>query len=210
MKDLIILGVGVHAGEMAEIVERVSVVKPTWNLLGYFVSKKGDGRVGGTLNGYPILGTSDDRGRFPDASFVPAYGYGDVADIPHSRLTTLIDQSAVVSRTARIGNGCVIYPNCFVGLNATLGDRVFVLSGCVISHDDVIEDDVSVASGVKLAGNLHVESGCYLGQGCTVRQNVRVGRNSMLGMGCVVVKDVPPNTVMVGNPGRKLRERSPS
>jgi len=120
---------------------------------------------------------------------------------------SLIHPSAVVSRTAHIGVGCVIYPHCYVGLNARINDFVFCLSGCIINHDDVIEERVIFASGVTLAGVVHVESDCYLGQGCQVRQHLRIGRNSLIGMGAVVVTDVPPNSVMVGNPARKLRER---
>ena len=99
----------------------------------------------------------------------------------------------------------MIYPHCFVGLNAQLGDSVFCLSGCVINHDNVIEDRVVLASGVTLAGSVHVESACYLGQACSVRQKLRVGSGSMIGMGAVVVKDVAPGSVIVGNPGRVLR-----
>jgi acetyltransferase-like isoleucine patch superfamily enzyme len=64
-----------------------------------------------------------------------------------------------------------------------------------------------MASGVVLAGSVHVEGGCYLGQFCTVRQQVRIGRGSLVGMGAVVLRDVPPNSVMVGNPARRLRDR---
>ena len=210
MTDLIILGVGVHAGEMAEIVERANAVKPTWRLLGYVADRKHEGRVGESFNGYPILGTSADLASYPRARFVPAYGYGDIAEIPEDRLATLIDPSTFVSRTVKVGRGCVIYPNCYLGLNAVIGDRVFTLSNCVINHDDHIANGTSLAAGVTLAGLVHVEAGCYLGQASTVRQNVRIGKGSMLGMGCVVVRDVPPNSVMVGNPARKLRERVPS
>ena len=91
-----------------------------------------------------------------------------------------------------------------------MGDFVFCLSGSVINHDNVIEDRVVFASGVALAGHVHVENGCYLGQSSTVRQFLTIGRGSMLGMGAVVVKDVPPNSVMAGNPARKLRDRDAS
>ncbi len=112
-----------------------------------------------------------------------------------------------MSRTAQIGAGCVIYPHSFVGLNAILGDRVFCLSGSVINHDVVLEDRVVVASGVSLAGSVYVEPDCYLGQACTVRQYVRIGRGSLIGMGAVVIHDVVPNSVIVGNPGQRLRDR---
>jgi sugar O-acyltransferase (sialic acid O-acetyltransferase NeuD family) len=204
MRDLLILGNGIHNLEMVEIVERVNQVRPTWNLIG-FVS--GDGRgVGEVRNGCPVVGGPEAIHEHPDALLVPEFGWPREST-PRERLTSLIDPSSFVSRTAAIGVGCVIYPNCFIGANASIGDYAFVLSGSVINHDGVLEDGVTLASGVMLAGEIHVEADCYLGQSCTVRQKLRIGRGSMVGMGAVVIADVEPNSVMVGNPARKLRER---
>lgn len=205
MQNLIILGVGVHALEMAEIVDRVNVREPRWRLLGYLSA---DGKHSGeTLNGRPVLGSAEDLNRFPNVCFVPAFGWPASAAVPRERLVSLIDPSCFVSRTARVGLGCVLYPNCYVGLNASIGDYVFCLSACIINHDDVIEDRTTLASNVTLAGHVRVESGCYLGQSCTIKQNRRIGRGSTVGMGAVVVKDVPPSSVVAGNPARPLPHR---
>ena len=205
MRELLILGTDVHAGEMAEIVERMNARQPMWRLLGFLTQDRA--RVGEVWNGYPILGTAADLEQYPEACLVPAFGWPETGGVAPERWVSLVDPSAFVSRTAILGAGCVIYPNCFVGLNARLGDRVFCLSGSVINHDDVLEDGVTVASGVLLAGQVHVEAGCYLGQGCTVRQFLRLGRGSMVGMGAVVIRDVPPGSIVVGNPARFLRPR---
>lgn len=203
MRDLLILGTGVHAAEMAEIVERINRVAPTWNLLGY-VAYDGQ-RAGEDFNGYPILGGRETIDERLDAALVPDYEWPKAHPLPRERVLSLIDPSAVVSRTATLGIGCVLYPGVFVGLNARLGDFVFALSGCRINHDDIIEDRVALASGVTLAGNLHIEADCYLGQSCSVRQFTRIGRGSLVGMGAVVIRDVPPGAVVVGNPARVLR-----
>ena len=68
MKDLIILGTGVHAGEMAEIVERINKVQPTWNLLGFITPS--ESKVGEIFNGYPVLGTRDVLCAYPGVSLV--------------------------------------------------------------------------------------------------------------------------------------------
>jgi sugar O-acyltransferase (sialic acid O-acetyltransferase NeuD family) len=205
VRELLILGVGVHAAEMAEIVERVNRVIPTWNLLG-FISPDGR-RVGELVNGYTVLGPPDSLSEHPDACLVPDNEWLRSLPVPRARLVSVVDPGAFVSRTAKIGAGCVIYPNCFIGLQASVGDEVFCLSGSVINHHDVLEDRVVVASNVSLAGSVHVEADCYLGQACTVRQYVHIGRGSLIGMGAVVIRDVPPNSVIVGNPGRRLRDR---
>lgn len=206
MRDLLILDTGVHTQEMVEIVGRINEVKPTWNLLGYIT--RDEKLVRQSLNGVPVVGTAADLPRYPDAALVPG-NEGDWKqgkDLPRHQLVSLIDPSVFVSRTARIGVGCVFYPGCYIGLNAKIGDFVFCLSGSTINHDDVIEDRVVMASGVTLAGVVHVEPDCYLGQSCTIRQYLKIGRHSLIGMGAVVVKNVPPNSVMAGNPARKIKD----
>jgi sugar O-acyltransferase (sialic acid O-acetyltransferase NeuD family) len=207
LQDLAILGIGAHAQEMAEIVERVNAVRPRWRLRGY-LSHNGR-QVGDTLNGYPVLGGPDGIGDLPEVVFSLGFVWPRPANVARERLVTLVDPTCFVSRTATVGAGCVLYPGCFVGANARIGDGVFCLSGVAINHDDVVEDNVSFASGATLAGQVRVEADCYLGQSCTVRQGLRVGRRAFIGMGAVVVKDVPPEAVMAGNPARKLRDRRP-
>ena len=206
MRDLIIVGAGVHAVEMAQIVERLNQRAPEWKLLGLAAP----GAALGERFGLPVLGGFEAVERHPQAFVVPDNDFVAHPELPDGRLASLIDPSCFVHPTARIGKGCVLYPHCFVGLNAVLGDRVFVLSGAIVNHDDVIDSGVILCSHVTLAGSVHVESGCYLGQACSVRQNIRIGASSVVGMGAVVIEDVPPRHVVAGNPARKIREnRSP-
>lgn len=206
LRDLIILDTGVHALEMAEIAARVNRAKPTWNLLGFIT--RDEKQVGRGLNGLPVIGTRAALPRYPDAALVPGNegGWKSMTDLPRRQLVSLIDPSVFVSRTATIGVGCVFYPGCYIGLNAKVGDFVFCLGGSVINHDDVVENGCVMCTGVTLAGVVHVEPDCYLGQSCTVRQYLTIGRHSLIGMGAVVVKNVPPDSVMAGNPARKLRD----
>jgi sugar O-acyltransferase (sialic acid O-acetyltransferase NeuD family) len=207
VRDLIILGTGVHGLEMAEIVRRINRQMPTWHLLGFIASDKQAQRVGEVRGGLPVLGTIDVIDKHRDALLVPDNEFPHDAPLPHQRLTSLVDPSCFVSPAASIGPGCVIYPNGFIGHNAQLGQRVFALAGSVINHDNLLEDRVVLCSHVSLAGHVYVEADCYLGQACTVRQFVRIGRSSLIGMGSVVLRDVEAGSVMVGNPARRLRER---
>lgn len=203
MKDLIIVGTGVHAAEMAEMVNRINREEPTWNLLGYVTPD--EKRVGESFNGCPILGTKALIDQYTNAYLVSDNEWPDKQNLPINRVVSLIDPTVVISRTAQIGAGCVLYPNSFIGLNAVLGDFVFCLSAAIINHDCRIASKVVMASGVTLAGSVQVETGSYLGQSCTIRQFIKVGANSLVGMGSVVVKDVPANCVVAGNPARTIR-----
>ena len=206
-RELVILGDGPHAREMADIVAQVNRVAATWNLIGFLAPEERSERGQDVIDGHPVLGDYRDITRFPNALFVAEFG-SRPPSLTREKLATLVAPSAFVATSARIGFGCVVYPHCFIGSNAVLNDHVFALSGCIINHDDHLEDHVALASGVLLAGSVHVEANTYLGQGCMVRQNLRIGHDSVIGMGSVVVKDVPPNSVILGNPGRILRRAS--
>lgn len=186
MRDLWILGDGVHGREMADIVARVNAVRPTWNLLGR-------------------VAPAEDWDTVPDALVIPDNEWPDTLPIPSGRLATLVDPSVFVASGARIGPGCVVYPHGFVGADAVLGERVFCLAGCAVNHDCVVEARAVLATGVLLAGGVRVGERAYLGQGCTVRQNLVLGAGCLIGTGAVIVRDVAPGAVMVGNPGRALR-----
>jgi len=204
-EDLIILGTGVHAAEMADIVGRINNVEPRWRLRG-FIRRATDPGVD-CWAGLPVLGNVDALPDYPDCHVAHECFFDDRIDVPPERWAALVDPSSFVASSAVVGPGSVVYPHGFIGAGATLTQRAFILSGCAINHDCVLEDRTIVCSGVTLAGHVHVERDCYLGQRCTVRQNVRIGAGSTLGMGSVVLDDVPPEVVMVGNPARKLRDK---
>ena len=82
-----------------------------------------------------------------------------------------------------------------------------MLAGCVVNHDVILGRTVTLASGVMLAGSVTVGAGTYLGQSCTVKEKITIGSDCLIGMGAVVTRDVEANSVMVGNPARRLRAR---
>ncbi|MDB5058710.1 MAG: epsM [Chloroflexi bacterium] len=205
MRELLILGTGPHALEIADIVDRINHAQETWKLVGFVAQT--DDKDGDDRRGLPVFGSTHVWDEYPTALVIAEPEWSSKAQIPRQRLTSLIDPSSFVSTSAQIGLGCIIYPNCFVGSDVRVGDFLFCLAGSVINHEDVIEDGVTITASVTVAGNVHIEADCYLGQSCTIREMIRIGRGSLIGMGSVVLGDVAPNSIMVGNPARKLGTR---
>lgn len=203
-RELIILGTGVHAYEMAEIVDRINAVSDTYRLLGMISTRAEE--VGKEVLGFSVLGLPGDLAKYPDAALVPDNEWPRDIPLPRERLISLVDPEAFVSSTAVMGAGCVIYPRCFVGLRAKIGDYVFCLSGTIVNHDDVIGDRTVMASGVSLAGSVTVGTDCYIGQAATVRQYTKIEDGSFIGMGAVVIRDVKAGSVVAGNPAREIKK----
>jgi len=206
MRELIILGTGIHSAEIAEIIGRINRLKPTWKLLGHIYPKSE--QIPETFFNRRVLGGPDVIKKHKKAFFIADNEFPKNIPVPQGRWATIIDPTCFVHSTARIGEGGVLFPFCYVGARAKIGFRFFALSGTIINHDDVIGDYVVSASSVTLAGNVVVGDYSYLGQGCAVRQFIKLGRNCLIGMSAVVVKDVEENAVMAGNPARKMRDRA--
>lgn len=111
-----------------------------------------------------------------------------------------------ISQLARFFTGIEIHP-C-----ARIGKRVFIDHGMgvVIGETSVIGDDVTIYQGVTLGGtgkekgkrHPTIQQGVVIGTGAKVLGNIVIGQNSRVGAGSVVVQNVPPESTVVGIPGK--------
>ena len=117
----------------------------------------------------------------------------------------LIDPTGVVAGSAEIADGAVVNARAIVGAVTRIGAFVHLYRGASVGHDDVIEEFATLGAGCVLAAFVSVGRGAFLGAGCVCAPDVNIGSNSVVGAGATVIKDVPPNTVVVGNPARVIR-----
>lgn len=111
-----------------------------------------------------------------------------------------------VSQVSRFFTGIEIHPG------ARIGRRFFIDHGMgvVIGETCEIGDDVTVYQGVTLGGtgkekgkrHPTIEDHALIATGAKVLGSITVGANSKVGAGSVVLKDVPPNSTVVGIPGK--------
>jgi acetyltransferase EpsM len=117
----------------------------------------------------------------------------------------LIHKKAVISITAKIGEGTVIMVNAIVNAEAKIGKHVIVNSAAIVEHDCIIEDFVHISPGVILSGNIIIGEGTHIGSGATIIPGIKIGKWCVIGAGAVVISDIPDGATVVGNPGRIIK-----
>lgn len=103
-----------------------------------------------------------------------------------------IPPQAVIGKNCKFAHnalGVVIHPEAVIGDNCKIGQNVTIGGRSGITILPIIEDDVEIGANALILGP------------------VRIGKGSIIGAGSVVVKDVPPYSVVVGNPGRIIKTK---
>lgn len=119
----------------------------------------------------------------------------------------LIDPSAVVASSTRIGNGSFINAGVIIGAASVIGDHVFINRSTNLGHHGMIGDFASVGPGVTMAGNVHLGRKSFIGAGSVILPGIRIGDGAVVGAGSVVRVSVPDGVLAAGNPAKTVRER---
>lgn len=93
-----------------------------------------------------------------------------------------------------------------IGNNVMIGPGVVILTGNH-KHDDITRPMQS--QGVEIAPVL-IEDDVWIGLRAIILPGIRIGRSSIIGAAAVVTKDVPPLSIVVGNPARVVKKREGS
>lgn len=127
-----------------------------------------------------------------------------IANQLKSNFVMTIHPSAVVSKHAKIGEGCQVFATAVINAVATIGKHCIINTGAIIEHDCVLEDFVHVAPNATLGGGVRVGESSHIGMGASILQNITIGKNVTIGAGAVVTKDIPDNCTAVGIPAKQI------
>ncbi len=145
--------------------------------------------IGGAI---VAIGDNDIRSKF--AQIINSYGIS---------LINAIHPSATIAQNSVIGKNVVIAQGANICAHVKIKDSVICNTGSIIEHESVIYEGVHICPGVKLAGHVTVHPHAFIGIGSTVIQNITIGESATVGAGAVVLKDVDPETTVVGVPAKE-------
>lgn len=127
---------------------------------------------------------------------------------------TKIGAFVEIQKNSSVGRRCKISSHTFVCEGVTIEDNVFVGHGVTFVNDSypratTLEGEMQTEQDWHVEKTL-VKRGASIGSGATILANLVIGENSIVGAGSVVTRDVPPNTIVAGNPAKVLRTIPPS
>ena len=136
-------------------------------------------------------------------AFTNLYGC-EVGD--DSKIGTFVE----VQKGAKIGKHCKVSSHTFICEGVTIGNEVFIGHGVTFTNDRFpqatnedgsaqTDDDWEVVETI-------VENRASIGSGATLLCGITIGESSLVGAGSVVTKDVPPRTIVAGNPARIVKK----
>lgn len=120
-------------------------------------------------------------------------------------LPSIVHPDASVCTSATLGPGSQVLAQAVVAADAVVGEACILNHRASVDHECRIGDGAHLAPGATLCGLVTLQENVMVGAGAVVLPRLSIGANSIVGAGAVVTRDVPANTVVIGNPARVLR-----
>jgi UDP-perosamine 4-acetyltransferase len=122
-------------------------------------------------------------------------------------VTRIISRSAVVSRSAKLGDGVQIMPAAVITAATVLGDGTIVNTNASVDHNCRVGRFVHIGPGAIIGGDANIGSRALIGLGSRILPGVTIGADAIVGAGAVVLSDVPAGATVVGVPARIIKSK---
>ena len=148
-----------------------------------------------------------------------------------SHETAVVDEGCQIGEGTKVWHFSHIMPDCILGENCNIGQNVVVSPKVILGNNVKVQNNVSIYTGVICQDDVflgpsmvftniinprsavnrrkdfiktYVQKGSSIGANATIICGNNIGKFSLIGAGSVVTKDVPPFSLIVGNPGKVI------
>lgn len=214
MKKIIIMGCGGHAKSVCDTVMALH----EYDVAGFIDA--GAKETYEVYHGIRCIGTDDDLEKLYQSGIhfaaigIGFMGQSKVRDKIYCRLKQIgfklpavVDPSANVADTVRLGDAVFVGKNAVVNADAVIGAAVILNTASLVEHDCAVGDFSHIAVGGCLCGGVKVGEHCLVGANTTIIQEVSVADHTIIGAGSVVTENVPAFCTAAGVPARIIKEK---
>jgi len=211
---MLIIGAKGFAKEVLEVVHQLDQLD---NLV--FYDDVNDDINGTLYSKFPILKTTEEATKYfktIDNRFTIGIGNPifrkkiyDKFNALDGVFTSTINKSNIGNYNVIIGKGSNILSGVSISNSVKIGIGAILYYNSIITHDCVIGDFVEISPGVTILGRCKIGNYCQIGANATILPDLIIGNNVVIGAGAVVTKNVPDNSMVVGIPGKIIKELKP-
>lgn len=153
------------------------------------------------------------QAKAPEYGYLVAVGQTGNAAVRQSLFSTLLQtslplisllaSSAILSRHAHLGAGCVVMHGAVINAGVMVGDNCIVNSMALLEHDVQIGHHCHISTGSRLNGGVVIGDGVCIGSGAILLPGVRIADGVIIGAGSLVTRSISQaHTVWYGQPAR--------
>lgn len=205
MIKVIIIGAGGFAKSVVDSIDQHS-----YKLCGFI----DDYKTEKTHLNYPILGSKLESIKNPsDFFYFVAIGNNEKRAKWYSelkkynlQLINVIDNSAIISSYATIGDGCFVGKFAVINNGAYIGNNCIINTRALIEHGCSISNNVNISTNTVLNGDVKIGDSTFVGSCSVINGQITIGSNVVIGSGSVVIKDIEDNCTAVGVPAKVIKK----
>ena len=120
-------------------------------------------------------------------------------------LTSLVDTTAIISPTAKIGAGVIVCEYSTIHTEVELGVNSLIQPVCDVGHDIKVGKHTVLSPYCAPGGGTIFGDRVFVGMKASIVEMLTIGDDAIIGMGSAVFRDVPPGSTVIGNPARVTR-----
>lgn len=206
---LIVIGAGGFGRSMASLARSDVACGVAWDVKGFLDNRPDIS----TPSDLPVLGDPLTYEIFPGDIFICALGdpaakrrYTAPLSVKGANFIRLQTDMHVGERTY-ISRGCIFERKVSLATDVHLGEFVTILSTTIIGYNVRIGDYCQIGSFVFVGGGVQIGSDVVIHPHATILPGVKIGDGAVIGAGSVVIRNVPPNTTVMGNPAKPFNFR---
>lgn len=213
MKTLAIYGAGGMGREIADLAMRINLMNQYWNKI-VFID---DMIKESSINHLSVFSFDDflKHDSLQSTQVIISSGEPSVREYLYQKvraadleLVNIIEPEFIKSEFTNFGIGNLVHYGTVITCNIEIGNNNLINKQVVLGHDVILGDHCVVSPHVTVGGNTIIKDHVFIGSGAVIRNGITIDENCIIGMGAVVTKDIPNNSVVVGNPGKVVRENT--
>jgi len=204
MKNIVIIGSGAVAAEVTSYIEDGTfgldqglVIKGyidfDYNKEKYWKQYDFSKHIIGDIDSYKILEEDNFVVCVSDVLF--RLKMINILKLRGAKFINLIHPTALISKSAELGQGIIIYPYCQIGPKAKLGDFNFMTHNTTISHDCIVGTN-NFIGGDGLCGHVSLGNNNTLGVRSIILPHVSIGNDNVIQAGMIVDKSIKDDSTI--------------